>query len=215
MDRFRSMANTVSKNHARACWVLKCDIRKFFASIDHVTLIRILKTYIPDQDIMRLLQNIIGSFHTESQADVGLPLGNLTSQLFANVYMNPFDQWVKHALKAKHYIRYADDFVFFSSDKGWLESIVPRLQEFLQKKLKLLLHPDKLFLSTIASGVDFLGWKHFPDHRLLRNKTKQRMFRNIRSGTEEESLQSYLGLLSHGNTTLLRQQALGEYWLWQ
>ena len=221
INRFRTLANQVSRNHARTCWVLKCDIKKFFASIDHEMLLSILKEYIPDQDIIRLLQNIIESFETEilrftqNDKSVGLPLGNLTSQLFANVYMNHFDQWVKHKLKARHYIRYADDFVFLAQDKNWLESIAPQIQVFLQTNLKLSLHPDKLFLNTVASGIDFLGWVNFLDHRLLRSKTKQRMFRNIRSSTGEASFKSYLGLISHGNTIKLRQQVICEYWLWR
>ena len=221
VNHFRMLANQVSRNHARTCWVMKCDIKKFFASIDHQVMLSILKEYIPDQNIVWLLQNIIESFETEilrsSQNDkrVGLPLGNLTSQLFANVYLNRFDQWVKHKLKAKHYIRYADDFVFLSCDKTWLESIIPQIQEFLQTNLKLSLHPDKLFLITVASGVDFLGWVNFSDHRLLRNKTKQRMLRSIRNTTGEAGFQSYLGLIKHGNTVKLREQIIGEYWLWQ
>ncbi len=238
VNRFQAFAYEVSSNHTATCWVLKCDIKKFFASIDHHILLSILQEYIPDKDIMWILQNIIESFHTviptavegsltpderDSSATlrmtetspVGLPLGNLTSQLFANVYLNRFDQWVKHKLKAKFYIRYADDFVFLSSDKNWLESIIPQIQEFLQTNLKVSLHPDKLFLNTVASGVDFLGWVNFPDHRLLRSKTKQRMFRNIRSSTGEASLKSYMGLISHGNTGKIRGRVIEEYWLWR
>jgi len=215
ISNFKKYALKVSKNHTRACWVLKCDIRKFFANIDHQILISILRAHIPDQDIINLLENIIGSFHTENLHGVGLPLGNLTSQLFANVYLNHFDQWVKHSLKAEHYIRYADDFVFLSHDKNWLESIIPKVTEFLTGSLKLSLHPDKLFLKTINSGVDFLGWIHFSDHRVLRTKTKQRMLRNIKSSVSKESLQSYLGLLSHGNSIKLREQVMGDYWLWR
>lgn len=215
VNRFRTLFNQVSKNNTRTCWVLKCDIKKFFASIDHQTLLSILQEHIPDRNIISLLQNIIDSFHTELKPGVGLPLGNLTSQLFANVYLNNFDQWVKHKLKAKQYIRYADDFVFLSYDKNWLESIIPQIQEFLQINLKLSLHPDKLFLKTVSSGVDFLGWLNFPDYRLLRSKTKQRMLRNIRSSTGEAGFKSYLGLISHGNTIKLRQQVIGEYWLWR
>ena len=215
LNRFRALARVVSKNGARTCWVLKCDIRKFFASIDHQILVSILREYIPDQDVLWLLENVISSFNTESKQGIGLPLGNLTSQLFANVYMNEFDQWVKHQLKSHYYTRYADDFVFLSRDKSRLEDALPQIQTFLQNKLKLSLHPDKVFISTIASGVDFLGWVHFPSHRVLRTKTKQRMFRNIRSPTSEAGLTSYLGLISHGNTAGLREQVMGEYWLWQ
>ena len=213
LDRFTKLACQVSKNNTHTCWVLKCDIKKFFASIDQKILIAILQEYIPDKNIVKLLENIIKSFHTETLSGVGLPLGNLTSQLFSNIYLNCFDQWVKHKLKAKYYIRYADDFVFLSSDRNYLESIVSSIQEFLQTKLKLSLHPDKLFLKTVASGIDFLGWIHFSDHKVLRTKTKQRMFKNIRNSISEESLQSYFGLMRYGNTEKLRERVVDE-WLW-
>ncbi|MEK7131561.1 MAG: reverse transcriptase/maturase family protein, partial [Patescibacteria group bacterium] len=228
INRFRALANQVSKNHARTCWVLKCDIRKFFASIDHQTLLLILRSYISDQDIIWLLQNIIESFETMPVASngnhpypslerrgYGLPLGNLTSQLFANVYMNRFDQWVKHKLKAKHYARYADDFIFLSADKSLLEKFIPQIQEFLQTNLKLFLHPNKLFLNTVASGVDFLGWVNFPAHRILRATTKGRMFARIKDHPTKETLQSYLGLLGHGNAKKNTNELLEEWWLWK
>ena len=238
LDRFKLFAGKVSKNHTKICYALKCDIRKFFASIDHEILLNILNEYIPDKDIILLLQNIIESFHTvdinchshrngnpdncrlDSRCDgndkrVGLPLGNLTSQLFANVYMNKFDQWVKHKLKSHYYVRYADDFVFLSRDKFRLEEAIPKIQEFLQTNLKLSLHPNKLFLKTIASGMDFLGWVHFSNHNILRHVTKNRMMRRIKEHTTPETLHSYLGLLSHGNTEKIIDDVIGEYWLWK
>jgi len=215
LDRFRNMAFQVSQNHTKTCWVLKCDIRKFFASIDHGTLFEILSEYIPDSDILWLLSNVIDSFRSGSDCSVGLPLGNLTSQLFSNVYMNQFDQWVKHRLKAKYYVRYADDFVILSQDKDWLESIVPDISKFLNTSLKLNLHEGKNEIRTFASGIDFLGWVHFPDHRVLRNVTKQRMMKRIREHPTNETLQSYRGLLSHGNAVKLERGLMMNWWLWQ
>jgi retron-type reverse transcriptase len=291
INRFRQFAYEVSKNNTKTCWVLKCDIRKFFASIDHEVLLNILKEYITDQDIIWLLENIIESFSVTSpqpplvrgnlksrfigeeqcnflttlnkvkqkeyvdsefplskgglrgmlkvgfshplclplgegenfksppfkggvgvvlrEVTVGLPLGNLTSQLFANIYMNEFDQWVKHWLQIKYYIRYSDDFIFLSRDKNELVDIIFYIRRFLNQELKLKLHPDKIFLKTIASGVDFLGWINFPDYRLLRTKTKRRMFLKIREKhdnfkkgliseeTFNQCLQSYFGMLKH------------------
>ena len=130
LERFRTFAHIVSKNNTKTAWVLKCDIRKFFASIDQVTLLRILALYIPDKDIVSLMSKIIISFSSTGEG-VGLPLGNLTSQLLVNVYMNEFDQFMKHKIKARYYIRYADDFVLFSEDRFWLESIIPRMTDFL------------------------------------------------------------------------------------
>jgi hypothetical protein len=200
----------VSENNIRTVWVLKCDIKKFFANVDHVILLDMSAKYIPDQDILDLLSVIVRSFHS-TVAGVGLPLGNLTSQLLVNIYMNEFDQFMKHRLKAKYYLRYADDFAVLSTDKAYLEKILPAMQEFLLVKLKLVMHPDKISIETVASGVDFLGWVHFPDHRVLRTTTKKRMWRNIKAKDgKEETVQSYLGLISHGNSWKLRQKIIGK-----
>ena len=202
LDRFRSFSYKVSHNHTRTAWVLKCDIKKFFASIDHVILLKILAKHIPDQDILWLLCTVIGSFHS-SRFFVGLPLGNLTSQLLVNIYMNEFDQFMKHTLKVKHYLRYADDFAILSHDKTYLTQLLPQIRAFLKDKLQLELHPHKVSISTVASGVDFLGWVHFPDHRVLRAATKLRMLRNI----NQINTASYLGLLAYGNTYHLSEAA--------
>lgn len=208
LQRFRTFAGAVSENNTRTAWVLKCDIRKFFASIDQAVLLDIVGKYIPDRDINGLLSAIVQSFHSHTQG-VGLPLGNVTSQLLVNIYMNEFDQFVKHKLKAKYYIRYADDFVVLSHDRTYLEHTLSAMRDFLRHKLKLAMHPTKVSIQTVASGVDFLGWVHFSDHRVLRTTTKRRMLRNI--NTQEgraETVQSYLGLLGHGNGWKLQQEIL-------
>ncbi len=205
LEQFRSFAYRASEGHTKTVWVLQCDIRKFFASIDQSILSRMLEEYIPDRDILWLISEILRSFHTTKEG-IGLPLGNLTSQLFVNIYMNTFDQFMKHRCKAHYYIRYADDFVILSSDKQWLQGLLPMMQEFLWSHLRLVMHPDKIFLRTVASGVDFLGWVHFLDHRVLRTITKKRMMRRIAENQGNNSvLQSYLGLLQHGNTEILQQ----------
>ena len=177
LERFGQFSRQVSRNHTRTGWVLKCDIRKFFASIDQTVLLRILEDDIPDVEVMALLKQIITSF--ETSPDKGLPLGNLTSQLLVNVYMNELDQFVKRHLKARYYIRYADDFIFFSSDRDWLLMQLPLIEDFLRERLGLILNPQKTVIQTLASGVDFLGWVHFPHHRVLRTKTKQRMSASV------------------------------------
>jgi len=138
---------------------------------------------------------------TASASDIrkGLPLGNLTSQLLVNIYMNEFDQFMKHKLKARYYIRYADDFVILSAGKKRLLKIVRYIALFLRERLKLELHPYKVSLATFASGIDFLGWVHFPDHRVLRGSTKRRMAARTRDCDNENVINSYLGLLGHGN----------------
>lgn len=217
VNKFRAFARKAGKNNTGTCWVLKCDIRKFFANIDHDILISRLREYIPDEDIIKLLENVIQSFTSpypllgkeRENVNIGLPLGNLTSQLFVNIYMSKFDQFVKHKLKVKFYIRYADDFIVFSENRKWLENLIQTIEEFLRIQLKLQLHPDKVFIKTVVSGVDFLGMINFPDYRVLRTKTKRRMFKKIEKKYEvwqanliseesfRQSLQSYLGMLRH------------------
>ena len=199
----------VSKNNTRTCWILKCDIRKFFASVDHTALLDILRLYIPDSETTLLLGEVIGSFSSTAPG-VGLPLGNLTSQLFVNIYMNKFDQFMKHKIRAKYYIRYADDFVIFSPNREWLQTILPEMDVFLRGELKLTIHPNKIFLKTAASGVDFLGWVHFPDHRVLRTATKRRMIKRILINPTPETIASYVGLLRHGNADGLRREYFSD-----
>ena len=149
INAFNNMAGQVSCNHTKTGWVLQCDIKKFFDSIDHKILLTILREYIFDDRILSLVDNIISSY--ESSSGCGLPLGNLTSQLLVNIYMNRFDQFVKHEIKAKYYIRYADDFVFLSNDKDWLILILPLIDRFLVEELHLKLHPLKTHINTFAS----------------------------------------------------------------
>jgi hypothetical protein len=116
--------------------------------------------------------------------------------------MNQFDQFVKHTLKQKYYIRYADDFVFFSDSKNELQELLPWVRKFLWEQLRLELHTDKVFIKTVASGVDFLGWVHFPKHKVLRTASKKRMFRKL----SDKNIDSYMGMLSHGDTYKLQQK---------
>lgn len=199
MDRFISFSRRASCNHTKTVWVLKCDIRKFFANIDHTILKGILAKHIGNEDTIMLLTDIIDSFLPDERFNVGLPLGSLTSQLLINIYMNEFDHFLKRKLKVKYYIRYADDFVVLSGDKAYLEDLIPKIDRFLREELRLHLHPNKLYIKTLASGVDFLGWVHFPNHGVIRSSTKKRMYRRMAESPINETYQSYKGLLSHGN----------------
>ena len=205
--RLAELINQVSKNNQRTVWALKCDIKKFFASIDHKILNNILSKYISDSNLLWLFNQVINSFATPGQVGIGLPLGNLTSQLLVNVYMNEFDQFVKRELKVKYYIRYADDFVFLDENKDLLVSLRPKLEDFLAKHLKLTMHPKKVFLKTLASGVDFLGWVNFTDYRTLRTITKKRMFKKIKQNNTQVVRAAYMAMLKHGNSYKLSQRA--------
>ena len=208
INRFRDLARKASENDTKTVWILKCDIRKFFANINHEVLKRILSRHINDDDILWLLENVIDSFHTGNDLNIGLPLGNVTSQIFINIYMNELDQFMKRKLKVHYFICYADDFVILHTNKKYLINLIPKISEFLEEELKLSLHPNKVYVKTLSSGIDFLGWVHFPKHRILRTRTKRRMFRKLEKNQSNDTLVSYLGLLSHGNTYKLKQRAL-------
>lgn len=206
MNRLKKFSYKVSRNNRKTIFVLKCDVRKFFANIDHEILKKMLFKTIFDTDTLWLLAQVIDSFfsqkHIYAIADMckrGLPLGNLTSQLLVNIYMNELDQYVKNKLKVKYYVRFADDFVVLGNDKKYLENLLLQISNFLEKELKLQLHPNKVSIKSFASGVDFLGWVHFPKHRVLRTSTKRRMFKNLKKNCKPETAQSYLGMLKHGN----------------
>ena len=211
IDRLNYFGRKVSQNNTKTVWVLKCDVRKFFASIDQRVLKNILKRDIQDPDTLWLLEEVIGSFQIENKGCVGLPLGNLTSQLLVNVYMNEFDQFIKHVLRVKYYIRYADDFVILDTNKNYLVNLLSKIEVFLSERLKLTLHPNKVSITTLASGIDFLGWVNFPEHRVLRTSTKKRMLKHLRQSPTEMMLSSCLGLIKHGNTLKLREKMVKDF----
>ena len=107
------------------------------------------------------------------------------------------------------FVRYADDFLILHEDKKYLENLIPQISVFLKERLKLILHPNKVFIKTIASGVDFLGWVHFPNHRVLRTATRKRMMKRIIANSRKDTIDSYLGLLKHGNAYKIRNKILG------
>ncbi len=219
VTRLENFTRAVSKNYAKPCWVLKCDARKFFATIDHRILLEILERKISDKDIRWLLSEVIYSFNSEFGTGKGIPLGNLTSQVFANVYLNELDKFVKHGLKEKYYIRYCDDFIILSQDQCYLFQCIDSLEQFVGGRLQLGLHPKKVTIRKLRQGIDFLGYVVLPHHNLPRTKTKRRIFKNLKPQAKapnfNASFQSYLGYLEHANAFSLTQQLKNEIWIWQ
>jgi RNA-directed DNA polymerase len=203
----------VSHNWRKETYVLKCDVRKFFASIDHNILRELIVNKIKNRDMLWLIDKIFDSF--ENNIGKGLPLGNVTSQLFANIYMNEFDQFAKHELKSRYYLRYCDDFVIVHNDKKVLENSIVEIRNFLKEKLCLDLHPHKVEIRKLSQGVDFLGYVVLPHTQVIRTKTKQRIFRKIDEAKNrvikgsldikkfEASISSYLGVMSHAQNKKL------------
>ena len=200
VKRLAFYVRKISKNYTDSCFALKLDIKKFFANVDHEILLKLLKMRVVDQNIIWLLKQVIVSFNSEEN-DKGIPLGNLTSQIFANIYMNELDQFVKHKLRIKYYLRYADDFIIISDNKDFLFPCINISQQFLKEKLKLDLHPDKIIIRKLSWGIDFLGYIVLPYCIVPRTKTKKRMFKKIEERRSSpyfnQTLASYLGYLSH------------------
>ena len=196
--RLQNLALRLSHNYTRTLWILKLDVTKFFDSIDHKIFLDILSKRTSDERLMNLFREIINSFNP------GLPLGNLTSQLFANVYLNELDQFVKNELRIKGYVRYADDFVLMHENKELLIDCRQKIEHFLQERLNLKVHPKKLILKTYASGIDYLGYVSFPHHRVIRTKTKRRIFRRV----NKKNFSSYSGVLKHCRSHSLKSRLI-------
>lgn len=184
-----------AENHGR-CFVLKCDIKKYFENVKPDILFRLLKKHIADEKILKIAEEIIYSFPT------GIPLGNVTSQIFANIYLNDFDLFIKNVLKVRFYIRYNDDFVILDNNPKRLNIFLGKIREYLAKNCGLEIPEHKASIRKLSWGVDFLGYTILPRAVLLRNKTKDKMFFRAK----KENFVSYLGLLKRCHSFNLRQK---------
>ncbi|MEK7077876.1 MAG: reverse transcriptase domain-containing protein [Patescibacteria group bacterium] len=187
VTRLETFCRKLSRNNARAVFALKCDIKRFFDSVDQEILIGLISRKIKDTNALCLVEKIVKSFPK------GLPLGNVTSQLFANIYLNQLDQFIKHNLKERYYIRYCDDFVILGESQEYLSESSQKINNFLMGKLNLSLHPSKIIIRQYRQGIDFLGYVVLPRHRVLRTRTKKRLLRRVTG----KNIPSYLGVLRH------------------
>jgi RNA-directed DNA polymerase len=219
------MVKQVSANCSRPCYGLKMDVRRFFDTVDHNILKTLIRRNVQDPKILHIIDVIIDSFEIQKNSAKGIPLGNVTSQIFANIYLHELDDFVKQTLREPHYLRYCDDFIILSHDVQHLTSLIPEIQNFLGKCLSLELHPKKVIMKKITQGIDFVGYVLFPHHKLVRTRTKQRMKKRldaahgdflhgkIGSVQMDQRLQSYLGILSHANQYTLSQAIKNAYWV--
>jgi RNA-directed DNA polymerase len=246
---FDSYANRVGKGTHAALdrcthfmrqfkFVLQCDVQQFFPSIDHEILKSLLARTIACPRTLRLCQKIIDSgagvltheynMHYFPGDDLfaaarprGLPIGNLTSQFWANVYLNELDQFVKHTLRCAGYVRYVDDFLLFADDKTtlhrWREAIIHHLSY-----LRVTIHENRAHPRPVTQGIFFLGFKVYPDHRLLKRsrgisyrrhlKTLWRRFKagEISRDNGRDSVMAWIGHVRHGDTYHLRRKLFRE-----
>ncbi|MBI3584178.1 MAG: group II intron reverse transcriptase domain-containing protein [Nitrospinae bacterium] len=197
-------------------YCLKADISKFFPSVDHEALKNIIRRTIRCKRTLMLIDEIVDS----ADGDKGLPIGNLTSQLFANVYLNELDHFVKEKLQVKFYIRYMDDFVLLHSNKKQLHLWKVEIGDFLMHTLRLQLN-YKTSVFPISHGVDFVGYRTWPTHRLLRKRSFIRMRRKLKKFVElykhnkitlekiKQSITSWLGHVKHSNSYNVVKRVFG------
>jgi retron-type reverse transcriptase len=218
--RLESKIRSITLNWGRPAYYLKLDLANFFVSINKRIVGEQIAAKIPEPWWLQLAQTIL--FHdprqdfelrgtpellqlvpahkrlTNQPFYLGLPIGNLSSQFFANIYLDALDQFVKHQLKAKHYIRYVDDFVLLHESAQWLNNALAKIEEFLPTRLGVQLNPKKTILQPVDRGVDFVGQVIKPWHRHTRRRTINEAVRQIATVPAEDLLavgNSYFGLL--------------------
>jgi hypothetical protein len=243
---FSSYANRVGKGtHAaldrathfarRYPYVLKCDIEKYFPSIDHAILLERIARKIKCRDTLWLIERIVANSNPQEEVlryfpgdnlftpverRRGIPIGNLTSQFFANIYLDGFDHFVQQRLGRPAYVRFADDFAVFGGGREELGRLLEPIQDHLDG-LRLRLHPTKCHVVPVRCGLPFLGWQVFAGHRRLRRRTGVRFSRrlaelvrghaagSIPPDRVKASVMSWIGHLKHGDTWGLRRKLLG------
>lgn len=222
--QLQGMIRKCSQNGKRPCFALKMDIKRFFDSIDHRILKALIRKTIADEKALQVIEIIIDSFRIKEEQPVGIPLGNVTSQLFANIYLHELDDFIKQKLRERYYLRYCDDFIILSNDDTHLKALILVIQDFL-RDFKLELHPKKVIIRTLSQGIDFVGYVLFERYTLLRTRTKRRMKKRlyeayntylegkIDTSAMDQRLQSYLGILSHANEHMLSQALKNAYWV--
>ncbi|MEK6885334.1 MAG: reverse transcriptase/maturase family protein [Nanoarchaeota archaeon] len=214
LNRFDEFKRKVSKNNIHKCFVLKADIKHYFQEVNHEVLINILKRKIKDENVLDLINKIL--INGQEEINRGMPLGNLTSQFFANVYLNELDYFVKHKFGVKYYLRYVDDFVILHENEEQLKIWKMRIDEFLRQELKIELHPDKSRIILLSQGVDFVGFRNFYHFRLLRKRNINNMKKKIEMFrydlmSKDKLLESFHGWTAYAkwaNTFKLRRNML-------
>ena len=238
VKRLSQFLRKITANNRKKAFYLQADIKNFFPSINHDILFKLIEKYTKNSNILWLTKSIIYYDCTQNPVKKGqlplslvpphkslfnvppgqgLPIGNLTSQFFANVYLNELDQFIKHHLKCKYYVRYVDDFVILDESKENLYKILQEIDKFLEQKLSLKLHPKKLIIEDINKGIDTLGYLIKPTHILVRKRVvknfKKKLFQfqkdlplnKVKLDFILSSLNSYYAHFRHADSYKLRK----------
>lgn len=217
-------------------YVLKCDVEQYFPSIDHGVLLGLIAKRIWDEGALWLIRTILEGSNPQPEAMAyfpgddlftpferrrGIPIGNQTSQFFANVYLDKLDHYVKEDLRARGYVRYVDDVLVFDHDKHRLHEVRSAIDAYLAQ-LRLRLHPRKCFVTTVTSGVTFLGYRIFPTHCRLDADNVRRFKRRLRryhqavaqgwmsDSERRDRIRSWIAHTQHADTAQLRRRVLGD-----
>lgn len=194
---------TALKDENGTKFCLKLDITKFYPSVDHRILKNIIRMKVKDKMLLKLLDGIIDS------AD-GLPIGNYLSQYLANLYLTYFDHWVKQIMKVKYYFRYCDDMVIFSDSKPYLHQLLADIRLYLEIDLKLAVKDNYQIFPVNSRGVDFLGYRFYHTHTLLRKSIKKNFARAVAARKNKACIAAYLGWAKHANCLHLNQKLLSD-----
>ncbi len=200
-------ANAVRKalcDTAGTVYCLKLDIKKFYPNIDHAILKELLRRKFKDQDLLWLLDEIIDSAP-------GVPIGNYLSQYFANFYLTYFDHWIKEDKAVQYYFRYADDLVILSSNKPYLHQLLSDITIYLQQNLKLTVKENYQVFPVEARSIDFVGYRFYHTHTLLRKSIKQSFARMLKKRMDPQSIAAYRGWTKHCNSKHLIKKLLPEH----
>lgn len=225
-DKAQAMLRQVKREHGRV-FVFKADIAKYFASIDHTILKQQLRRRIACRPTLALLDHIIDSANgIHSTPGVGLPIGNLSSQLCANIVLHDLDEFVKHGLRQRHYVRYMDDFIVVHHDRAHLQRVRVKVERFLAQRLRLTTnHKTDIFPIAPLRGraLDFLGYRMWPTHRRLRKSSIARITHTLRRLGRQyargqvslaritESVKSWVAHALHADALGLRTKVLGRF----
>ncbi len=216
---------TIVKNRSKSSirgFVFKGDIKHYFDTIDHGKLLKIVKNTATDKRFLFLLKTILAN-HSSKIERKGMPLGNLTSQFLANVYLDKLDQFVKHILKVKYYIRYVDDFLILHQDKNKLEYYNQQISIFLKLELDIELNRDKSVIKPLNRGVDFLGFRCFYHYKLLQVKNLRQLYQKSQTSAEQYSerridydeiynfIEGWMAYAQQANTYAFRRKVLNEF----
>ncbi len=221
IQRFEYFRRKLSQNNTHKVFILKSDIRHYFDEVDHSILLKIVSKRIYDPGVLWLIRRVLSNYSTSEGK--GMPLGNLTSQFFANVYLNELDQFVKHKLKAKQYIRYVDDFVILHNSEEQLTDWRGKIAEFLREKLLLNLHPEKTRIVLSNQGIDFLGLKIFLHHKIMKKRNVRLFKRKLKLICEKydnsevmydevyDFLEGWIAYAKNADTYNVRKKVLTEF----